>query len=178
MIALALAVALIALGVSVLTLLIVLGAVRRMRTSGWIRSTVVDGLPPIGLTVPSFRFLDTSGNPIDSNRLGSGRHALAFVSSACDACHDSVPQWVALADKLGAERSLAVLLDDSEDPALTASMLRRLTGASTVLVEAEGERGVGELLGVASFPTFLGVQDGVVRLSSHRTNDLVRWHDS
>jgi hypothetical protein len=178
MTALALAAALLALGVSVLTLLIVLGAVRRMRTAGWTRSTAVDTLPPIGLTVPSFRYLDASGNPIDSNRLASGRHAVAFVSSACDACHDSVPQWVALAGKLGTERSLAVLLDDSEDHALTASMLQRLTGAGTVLIEAEGDRGVSKLFGVASFPTFLGLQDGVIRLSSHRTNDLVRWHDS
>lgn len=172
---LAVTASLMALGISVLALLVVIGAVRRMRAGGWSKPAGSDSLPAIGVRVPSFDFVDIDGRPVGSDRLATGRHAVAFVSSACDACLDSLPELVRFAGSVGTDRCLAVLYDDSDDAAVTEQMLGSLAGTSTVLVERDS-REVSTLFGVDSFPTFLGVQDGIVRVSSHRVVELTRWH--
>lgn len=175
----ALTAALVSLGVSVLALLIVLGLTRRVRAGGLaLTQAGANGAalsPLTGFGVPEFQFIDAAGIPVSSARLASGRHVLAFVSSACDPCRDSLPEFVSLADVVGADQSLAIFADDGDDRDVAVAMLRQLRCGSTVLVEGvDGE--VSRLFGVDSFPTFVGVEDGVVQMSSHRVADLVRWH--
>jgi hypothetical protein len=177
--AVALTAALVALAVSVLALLIVVGLARRLRAGGLALTPAGASapafLPPTGIGVPEFQFIDADGAPVSSARLASGRHAMAFVSSACDACRDSLPEFLGLADTVGADHSLAVFTDDGEDRGAAAAMLNQLRRRSTVLVEGT-DREVGHLFSVVSFPTYVGVEDGIVQLSSHRIADLVQWH--
>lgn len=179
MTALALTAALVSLAVSVLALLIVVGLARRLHAGGMtltpVGASAPEFLPPTGIGVPEFQVIDSAGAPVSSARLASGRHAVAFVSSSCDACRDSLPEFLGLADTVGADHALAVFTDDGDDRGAAAAMLDQLRRRSTVLVEgARGE--VGRLFSVVSFPTFVGVEDGVVQVSSHRIADLVQWH--
>jgi len=170
--------ALVALAISLFTLLVVIGLARRVRAGGSQLTPAGSGLaavtlPSTGRPVPEFRFLATDGQPIQDSRLTSGRHGVAFVSSSCDACLDSLPEFVELARQVG-DRSLAVLLDDSRDRNRTVMMIDRLGSATTLIIDNE-TRDVGRRFEVVSLPTFLGVHDGVIELASHRVGDLAGW---
>jgi hypothetical protein len=177
MTAVAVVAALCALVISLLALLIAIGTARRTRAGAVPAAHGGSGemLPTVGVGVPRFDSVDVAGVTIDSDRLASGRHALAFVSSACDACRDSLPEFLSLAGTVGAGRTLAVLLDDDEDPGIAVGMAQQLQERSTVVVE-DVRRDLSKQFDVQSYPTFVGVQDGVVLLSSHRVADLARWH--
>lgn len=173
------AAALASLIISVFTLLLVLGIARRIRSAGPAkpagpRAGGAVTLPALGRPVPEFRFVDVEGAPVVPDRLRTGRHVVAFVSSSCDACVDSVPGFVELAGSLGKERALAVLLDDGDDRSLAAALMQRLRAASTLLIESH-DRDVSKLFDIVSFPSFVGIENGVVRLASHRVAELSQW---
>jgi thiol-disulfide isomerase/thioredoxin len=171
------AVAVTALALSAFSLLIVLGLARRMRgmaAAGPTPAASGGSLPTVGASAPDFSFVDVSGDEVRGSRLDTGRHAVAFVSSACDACRDSVPVFAELAGQVGTDRSLAVLLDDSTDRGVAVEFIERLRSRTTVLVE-DLDRDVSKRFGVTSFPTFVGVDEGRIELSTHKVKDLVGW---
>ncbi|MFC5830680.1 hypothetical protein [Nonomuraea insulae] len=160
----------------VLNLVFTYGVIRRLREHGDVLAAGVDcGAGPepllaVGEFVGEFSAVTTEGEPIDRDSL-PGRTTIAFFSTDCDFCHEQLPVFIdwAAGCSDGSTGLLAVIEGARED---TAGMVADLRPVAKVVTVADPAAGIVTAFRVRAFPSFLHIENGVVRGSTLDSADL------
>lgn len=170
----ALTAAVILLGVlSLFTLVLLLGVVRRLRDHesrlaavGQFAPTDRDqhdhgsfDVPDLrGRIVGPFTGVTSDGRTVTEASLQGTTSLVGFMSPGCDTCHERLPSFVEAAANFPGP-VIAVVVRDGQD---TADITRHLPGSMLVLESEEGQ-GVVRAFGVTGYPTYAVVDEsGVV----------------
>jgi hypothetical protein len=165
------AVAVLALAVSVLDLLLLLGIVRRLRAEATSRSPYGGpGIPAMGsgpargTRLPAFSAQTMAGGVVDDSRYTGPAGCIAFVSATCQPCKAAVAELgpYLRSAGIGREQSLVVL---EGDPAAASAEVARAAEFAEVVTGDDASRLVRQFA-IAGFPTLIVVRDGVVWASA------------
>ncbi|WP_020391121.1 TlpA family protein disulfide reductase [Kribbella catacumbae] len=144
-----------------LDLLLTFGVVRRLRE----HTERLDGLPTFasadsasqsGLKdspLPEFSATARDGATVTTEMLRGRPHLIGFFSAGCSACHDRLPEFVALANQAESHAALAVVSGTGTD----ATRLIENLGNRPIIVAGPDAAAVVDKLGINLFPTFLAV---------------------
>ncbi|MFJ6195513.1 TlpA family protein disulfide reductase [Micromonospora sp. NPDC092111] len=139
-----------------LDLVLTFGVVKRLREHTALLAEVVPPSPAVkvGQEVGTFEAVTVTGEPVTTDRLGSGT-LVAFFSPTCGPCKDKLPKFVAHTRGLpaGQEAPLAVVIGDAEQ---AGDFLAELSPVARVVVE-RGDGAVSSAFGVRAYPTLLRV---------------------
>ncbi len=159
-----LALAAIAVAVSLFSLLLNLGVVRRLREysahSGAFPG--FDSGPRPGAVLPDFTANTTVGSAISATAFANGDGYIAFLSASCEACKSQFPLLAHYADAASIDRlhSLVVVAGDPRGDSLYA---RDATRFAQVVLE---DGSLVSAFDIRGFPTLVGVRDGRVVVSA------------
>lgn len=155
----------VAIAVTLINLVLLLGVVRRLREHETRLASMTGGGPPVliapaGGRVGPFTARSVDGRPVDEHSTNAA--LIGFFSPECGSCHERLPDFRAAA---GAHTGpvLAVVVEDGGDAAPLVDALR--TCATVVLEAPTGP--VAEAFAVRGFPAFALVTDGTVRASGY-----------
>lgn len=165
--------------VTLLNLLLLLGIVRRLRTTAAPRPPADPfGLAaaepqalPAGSPLPDVRLPGADGAPLRLRALADRRVLMAFLSEGCGSCHTELPEVRDLVARAAADDAavVVVVLTEDGDPGLEEPF----AGIATVV--RDGLSGpLSRELGVTSFPSYL-VFDRDVLVGSAYTVGRVAW---
>ncbi len=155
-----------ALAVCLVDLVLTLGVVRRLREHTELISKLASPAPVAmladGRTVRAFEAVATTGEAVSRDLL-SGVTLVGAFAPDCPACTEALPAFVDHAERFpgGRRQVIAVVMADGND---TEAYRADLEPVARVVVEA-GPGGIGEALGITSFPAF-GVLDAAGTLVS------------
>jgi hypothetical protein len=162
-----LAVAVLALAVSLLDLLLILGIVRRLRAQAIAQSPQdAGGLfhmgsgPPRGSRLPEFIASTVAGGTADDTRYAGAQGCVAFMSATCTPCKAALTELEPYLREAGIGKQHTLVVLDG-DPAAESQEARRAAGFAEVVVGADAARLIDQF-GIAGFPTLIAVQSGVV----------------
>jgi hypothetical protein len=161
-----LALAAIALAVSLLSLLVSIGVIRRLREysshSGAFPG--FDSGPRPGAPLPEFTASTVLGDSIAAADFANGNGCIAFLSASCEACKSQFPLLGRYVDGLSIEhcRSLVVV---AGDPNGESTYAREGARFAQIVLEPESEALV-RAFEIRGFPTVIGVRDGQVMVSA------------
>jgi thiol-disulfide isomerase/thioredoxin len=159
--------------ITVLNLLFTLGVVRRLREHTELISQAgaghgeskPEGVLAAGETVAAFSATSVDGRRVDQDSFDEDA-MVGFFSPNCAPCKERMPEFVALASALPADRRqvFAVVIGD-EDTA--ADMVTQLRGVATVVTGKAAEP-MAEAFGTSAYPALYRMApDGVVAASGH-----------
>jgi hypothetical protein len=166
----ALAVAVLALAVSLLDLLLLLGMVRRLRaqaaaqSSGDAAGFHMGSGPPRGKPLPAFVVSTVAGGTVDDSRYAGLAGCVAFVSATCKPCKGALAELEPYLRSAGIGKAQALVVLDS-DPTARSQEARQAAMFAEVVVGADATRLIEEF-GIAGFPTLIAVAAGVVTASA------------
>ncbi|MEU6024939.1 MauE/DoxX family redox-associated membrane protein [Micromonospora sp. NPDC047134] len=157
--------------VNTTVLLVVLAQLRRQSTLLKVSIEGVENPEPImltaGATVGDFTATTVDGTPVSRAGL-RGETLVGFLSPSCPACAESLPGFVARAEAIPREQTLAVVLGTGE---AATQLCERLAPVAQVINEPE--RGpVARAFGVDGYPAF-GLLSGDTVVASHFVLDRV-----
>ncbi|MET0495246.1 MAG: redoxin domain-containing protein [Actinoplanes sp.] len=118
--------------------------------------------PPVGTPVPAFRAATTTGAAVMESSVSEGEFFIGFFSTTCPPCRERLPEFAALAGKLGTERFLAVVAGTAEE---AAELIAASAGNLAVVVE-EPDGPLNRAFGIAVLPTILRLADGEVKANA------------
>lgn len=117
------AVSVLACVLGLLNLVLVLGVIKRLRESA--QSAPIDS-PKVtigpGDKPEPFAVEAADGSVVDSDGLAGA--LVGFLSPDCDACHERLPQFLAYAEAVGRDRTIAVLVGTPDEVAEMAARIR------------------------------------------------------
>ncbi|MFC0030256.1 TlpA family protein disulfide reductase [Micromonospora chaiyaphumensis] len=134
--------------------------------------TVDPGLPAVGFELPSFAGLTSRGLPLSSADLATGTVVLAFLSTTCGPCRESLPRFGTFAAELreAGGRAVAVVSGPAESGA--ADMVGALSASCDTIETAGYEDPRFTAFGVSAYPTFLQFTDGRLTVATHSVSAL------
>ena len=161
-----LALAAIALAVSLLSLLVNIGVIRRLREYASHAGAFpgFDSGPRPGAPLPEFTASTALGGSITAADFANGNGCIAFLSSSCEACKSQLPLLGQYVDGLSIQhrRSLVVVAGDPKGESAYAR-----EGARFAQIVLEPESGsLIRAFEIRGFPTVIGVRDGQVTVSA------------
>lgn len=164
MVILTVAVVLVA-ALALLTLLITLGLVKRLRVHADHLTTLLANQGrgpetvgvPLGTPIAPFTAITVDGLKVAS----APGMLLGFFSTTCSTCAESLPGFLTYAEPLGRERVVAMV--SGHEPALT-DLTEKLSTVAQVVIEAE-DGPVARAVGVSATPTLV-VLDNNLRVAS------------
>lgn len=165
MVILTVAVVLVA-ALALLTLLITLGLVKRLRVHADHLTKLLANQSPgrdvigvsVGTPIASFTATTIDGLEVTP----AGGMLLGFFSTTCSTCAESLPGFLTYAEPLGRERVVAIV--QGFEPALT-ELAEQLSKVAQVVIEpVDGP--VARAVGVSAMPTFVVLDDNLRVASS------------
>lgn len=170
------AAAAVAIGLTLLNLLLTLGVIRRLREhTDLLSRRVVDnpaeakvmldpGQEPAGFVVTA-----QDGGVIDSAMLAQ-RSLVAFLSPGCDLCHEQLPEFIGYAGHFsnGRDATVAVVVGDHEQ---AHELVSRLTPVAKVVLE-DKDGAMCKAFDVKGYPAYAVVDGGVIVASGYRMDSL------
>jgi hypothetical protein len=166
-----LAVAVLALAVSLLDLLLVLGIVRRLSAQASTKSAQdaselfhMGSGPPRGSRLPEFIAATVAGGTVDDTRYAGVPGCVAFVSATCTPCKAALTELEPYLRSAGIDKQHTLVVLDG-DPAAESQEARRAAGFAEVVVGPDAARLIDQF-GIAGFPTLIGVRSGVVTITA------------
>jgi cytochrome oxidase Cu insertion factor (SCO1/SenC/PrrC family) len=117
---------------------------------------------PVGADLPGFAVTTTAGDALTDADLTSGRVLVAFLSTTCVPCHDSLPELRETASELAVIHSGRTLAIVSSPPHVDhARMVAGLPAQAEVVTYADYQTPVHEAFHITAYPTYLLFSDGV-----------------
>lgn len=125
-------------------------------------------MPRSGDRPAEFAALTVGGANLRSADLAAGRTLVGFFATGCDSCKDLIPQFMSHARTLAGGQAIAVVAGVDPERGKLAGLLSSV--AHVVAEPADGP--VVRAFGVAAFPMFCVLDDGVVTAASFRLGSL------
>ncbi|MFI9236341.1 TlpA family protein disulfide reductase [Streptomyces sp. NPDC053079] len=161
---------------AVLNLTLSVGLVRRIRRhTDVLNGLVADdrGLLPVSTRIPEFTAVAVDGTVVGKGT-SDPPELVVLLSADCPACHDTLPDLVAYIGAAGhpPERVLAVVCHARDGTDAATAMVEALAGMATVVEEPCEGGVVGRAFSVDGFPSFYGVDGGVITAAARAVHLL------
>jgi thiol-disulfide isomerase/thioredoxin len=117
---------------------------------------------PVGAALPEFAVTTVAGDALTAADLTSGTVLVAFLSTTCAPCHDSLPKLREAASELAQIHNGRTLAVVSSPPHVDhARMVAGLPIEAEVVTYADYQTPVHEAFNVTAYPTYMMFSDGV-----------------